>query len=371
MAAQVSQDTGEGIMDRILPEYVRRSFLGFFLFCLLCVVSIFLVVDIVEKLDRFIDRSVPRNVIIQYYLYYIPYVLVLTIPVACLLATVFSVGNLARHNEIVAMKSLGYSLYRLLGTYLMLAVCISIFSFIIAEVLVVYTHRKKEEINRTYMVENQQNRTSLSNKIFQDTPNRIVYIGDYDSEKSIASGVNVFSFRDGRLVSRLDTKKMEWNGNSWIVRSGNERVFFGDEEILVPIQSPLKYSFKFSPNDIFLAHLKPQERSVWELGRLIDRLQESKGAVQSLQTDYYLRFAFPFGNIIIVLLSVPIVYNRRKRSLAVGFGISLVICFIYFGLVKIGQVMGQNGSLHSIPAAWLGNGVLGIVGVIDLIKTRK
>jgi len=358
-------------MDHILPEYVRRSFLGFFLFCLLCVVSIFLVVDIVEKLDRFIDRSVPRNVIIQYYLYYIPYVLVLTIPVTCLLATVFSVGNLARHNEIVAMKSLGYSLYRLLGTYLMLAVCISIFSFIIAEVLVVYTHRKKEEINRTYMVENQQNRTSLSNKIFQDTPNRIVYIGDYDSEKSIASGVNVFSFRDGRLVSRLDTKKMEWNGNSWIVRSGNERVFFGDEEILVPIQSPLKYHFNFSPNDIFLAHLKPQERSVWELGRLIDRLQESKGAVQSLQTDYYLRFAFPFGNIIIVLLSVPIVYNRRKRSLAVGFGISLVICFIYFGLVKIGQVMGQNGSLHSISAAWLGNGVLGIVGVIDLIKTRK
>ena len=164
---------------------------------------------------------------------------------------------------------------------------------------------------------------------------------------------------------------MEWDGNSWIVRDGTERIFFGDDEIPVQIQSPLKYRFKFSPDDIFLAHLKPQDFSILELRRFIERFRKSKGAVQSWQTDFYLRFAFPLGNIIIVLLSVPIAYNRRKRSLAVGFGISLVICFIYFGLVKIGQVLGQNGSLHPISSAWLGNGVMGIVGVIDLIKTRK
>ena len=83
-------------MIRILSRYMLRQFFSLFIFCLLSVIFIFLIVDLIENLDQFLDRNVPWKIILQYYLYFIPYIVVLTMPVATLLATVFSIGGMAR-----------------------------------------------------------------------------------------------------------------------------------------------------------------------------------------------------------------------------------------------------------------------------------
>ena len=76
-------------------------------------------------------------------------------------------------------------------------------------------------------------------------------------------------------------------------------------------------------------------------------------------------------NVIIIVLSLPLAYNRRKKSVAIGFGISLAVCFFYFGLVKLGQTLGENGHLSPLLAAWLGNGVMAAGSALNLVKTRK
>ena len=108
-----------------------------------------------------------------------------------------------------------------------------------------------------------------------------------------------------------------------------------------------------------------------ELYSFIQRVRASGGEVHRFMTDFYLRIAFPLSNLMIVLFGLPLVYNQRKRSLTIGFGISLVITFFYFGVVKLGQTIGQNGGMHPFLAAWLGNGVMGIGGIINLLNTRK
>jgi lipopolysaccharide export system permease protein len=372
MAAELVETQRESGVINILPRYVRKSFLGFFLFCLFSVVCVFVIVDLVEDLDRFIDRNVPTWIIIKYYLYYIPYVITLTVPVAALLATVFSIGNLARRNEIVAMKSLGYSLFRLMSTYLLIAVVISAATLVMNEFLVVNTNRLQTEIEKQYLSRRRSGSSAAYRKlIFRDPPDRIVNIGEYDRETQVARQVNVSTFRGDRLVSRLDTDTMEWDGRNWVVRRGFERIFFKGREVLIPIESPIKYDFKFSPREIVLARLRPDELSLGELRQFILRIKASQGDVQQWMTDLHVRFAFPLGNIIIVLLSVPIAYNRRKKSLAVGFGISLVVSFSYFGIVKIGQVLGHKGIIHPMAAAWMGNLVMGAGGIVELLKTRK
>ena len=110
---------------------------------------------------------------------------------------------------------------------------------------------------------------------------------------------------------------------------------------------------------------------VIELHRFVRKIRLLGGDSQRWMTDFYLRIAFPLSNFFIILFSVPFVYNRRKRSLTIGFGISLAICFFYFGLVKMGQVMGENGQLPPLLGACLGNGIVGIGSLINLFKTRK
>lgn len=115
----------------ILPRYVARQFLGLFLFTLLGAALLFVVLDVVENVDQFIDAKAPGRIVVLFYLFSVPYYMVLAMPFATLLAGVFSVGALAKHNEIVAMKALGYSFYQTLRILLFLGFAISVFSFVL------------------------------------------------------------------------------------------------------------------------------------------------------------------------------------------------------------------------------------------------
>lgn len=359
-------------MKKILINYLIRQFVSVFLLCLGAVLAIYVVVDLIENMDGFIDRKVPWNQALYYYLYYIPYILVLILPVATMLATVFSVGNMARHNELVAMKALGISLYQLLSVLLILGFLVSVTGFFLAEAVVIHSNRKKAQIEMTYLkTQRHRTKTIFRNLKIQEPPDKIISIGTYDKKKQIAKKVRIETFENNTLVHRIDAPQMKWTEEHWEIRSGYERHFIEDREVAASIDTLVQFAFQFRPKDVLLAQSTPEELTLFELRRFIDRIRQSGQEVHRWMTDYYMRAAFPFANLFIVLLSAPLTYNRRKRSLTIGFGIALVIIFLYFGMIKIGQTMGHNGSLAPLVGAWMGNGLAGLVGSINLLLVRK
>ncbi len=359
-------------MISILPRYIFKRFMSIFSFCLLGIIIIFIVVDMIENLDRFIDNNVPWNITTIYYIYFIPYIIIIILPVATLMTTVFSIGLMARHNEIVALKALGYSLYRIMFILSIIGLLISMGSFFLAETVVIHTNRQIENIKNDYL----NNRHSDSKRIIrdvimQDPPDKIVSIESYNFNRQIANNVKIETYAEGTLISKIDTRLMKWNGNSWIIYSGYERKFGENNEKAKPITKQRKISLNFTPHQLYLSQIDPEQMSINELLWFVDRVQKSGGEVHKWITQLNLRVSYPISNVIIILFSVPFVYNRRKKSLAVGFGISLAICFVYFGLIKIGQTMGEKGELNPFLAAWIGNFIWGAGGVINLIKIRK
>lgn len=356
----------------ILSQYICHRFLKLFFYCLLCVFLMVLIVDLVEMLDKFIDKEVPRKIIFLYYFYYAPLIVVMALPVSVLLATVFTIGSFAQKNEMAAMKALGYSLYQVMGSLLTVGFFISVLSFFLAEGVVAQATKKKEDIRREYMEKTPgQISSRLRNLEIQESPDTIITIGYYDSEKAIAYKIKVETYREHRLVSRLDTPSMRWDGAVWIVEEGYQRFFNGETETAVPIRDTLSFRFQFDPKELQAAQISQDEMGFKDLLRFIRRIDRSGGGIHGLLTDLHFKIAFPVSSFIIVLFSVPIAYNRRKKSLAVGFGISLVVCFFYFGLVKIGQTFGQKGILPPILSAWLGNGIMGVCSVFNVMRTRK
>src|SRR5512135_3191434 len=70
----------------LLDRYIVRQFLVTMLFALVAVLIIFIVIDVMEKLDNFVDRKAEWAIILQYYVFFIPEIIKLIIPVAMLLA---------------------------------------------------------------------------------------------------------------------------------------------------------------------------------------------------------------------------------------------------------------------------------------------
>jgi lipopolysaccharide export system permease protein len=359
-------------MKKILKKYLVRQFAAVFFLCLAAVLAIYVIVDLIENMDGFIDREVPWIQVLLYYLYYIPYILFLILPVATMLATVFSVGNMARHNELVAMKALGISLYQLVSVLLVAGLLVSVAGFLLAEVVVIQSNRKKTVIEIEYL-KNQQQRTKdiFRNLKIQEPPDKIISIGTYDRKNERAKMVRIETFAQNTLVHRIDAPEMFWKEGQWEIQSGYERHFIQDREEAVPIDTLMRFTFQFRPRDVLLAQTTPEELSLFELRRFIDRIRQSGQEVNGWMTDYYMRAAFPFSNLFIVLLSVPLAYNRRKQSLTIGFGIALMIIFFYFGLIKLGQTMGHNGSLSPLIAAWIGNSLACVLGCANLVAVRK
>ncbi|MCY3868692.1 MAG: LptF/LptG family permease, partial [Gemmatimonadetes bacterium] len=97
---------------RILSRYVVVQFAMPFALSLLAFTIVFVVIDLVDRLSAFIDRDVGLGTILSYYFCYLPYIVVLVLPMAVLLAGLFCMGGLIQRGELLAMKSAGISLYQ-------------------------------------------------------------------------------------------------------------------------------------------------------------------------------------------------------------------------------------------------------------------
>ncbi|MGH2569379.1 MAG: LptF/LptG family permease, partial [Bacteroidota bacterium] len=112
-------------MMSILDRYLVRQFIVSFLFGLFAFTLIFIMIDMMEKIDDFLDANAPTETIVEYYLTFSPEIIKLMTPVAMLLAALFVMGRLTNQNELAAIKSSGISLYRLLLPFLVVAVVVS------------------------------------------------------------------------------------------------------------------------------------------------------------------------------------------------------------------------------------------------------
>ena len=111
---------------KLIDRYFLKHFLAILVFSLMAAMLVFVVVDLIEHLDKFIDRHVPVPVVVDYYILYLPYIIYLVLPVGMLLASLFAMGHFMKTNEFLAMKASGVSLYRIFGWVTLLGLIFSL-----------------------------------------------------------------------------------------------------------------------------------------------------------------------------------------------------------------------------------------------------
>jgi lipopolysaccharide export system permease protein len=86
---------------------------------------------------------------------------------------------------------------------------------------------------------------------------------------------------------------------------------------------------------------------------------------------YYNKFAYPFANLILILIGVPIASVRRRGGQAVRFAIGLSIAFLYLSTQKLAEPLGYAGTLSPVVTAWLPHVTFALVALIVLWWARK
>ena len=344
---------------KLIDRYIIRQFLLTAFFSLVAVLVIFVVIDAMEKLDDFIDRQASISVIAAYYLFFVPEIIKLTIPVAMLLASLFVTARMSTQNELTAMKSGGVSLYRLMVPYLLVAFVVTGASIYFNGWIVPIANKKKFAIERAYIDRNPGGRAE-ANVFFQDTPTRIISIGYFEESRNTATRVSIQTFSDTNLtvlVERADAATMTWDETArrWILNNGIRRWFTGGKERLEEFTTQPAERLHFDPEDLRKKQEKPDEMDYFTLERFIENQQRAGQDVARWLIAFYSKISFPFATVIVVLFGVPFSSMRRRGGVGVQLGISLLICFIYLIFMKVSQVFGYNGDIPPLLTAWIAN----------------
>lgn len=115
-------------MKRI-DKLVLQSFFGPFILTLSVLVFIFLVQQLLQYLDEFMGKGLSYLVFGELVFYFSLHIIPMVLPLATLLASLITFGNLGEHHELTAMKSSGISLIRVLTPLFMVVVCFAFVSF--------------------------------------------------------------------------------------------------------------------------------------------------------------------------------------------------------------------------------------------------
>ncbi len=361
---------------KLLDKYLLRRFVGLLLYSMIAFIAIFLVVDVVENMDKFIDANLTKYQIFIYYTLNIPFFISTALPMSMLIASVFSIGVLNRNNEISAMKASGLSLYRIATPLLLLSLLISTCSFFFDDQVTVHTNRHLDEYKKQYIKKEPPRRALRRDNIFiQDTRNRNLIIQFFNGQNMTGREASIQYLENGRLVKRIDAKTILWDDSTktWKVANYVVREFPSADSEKVVASSPntMQVALTVRPNEILKESIDPAQMDYAELSGFIHDLQRIGIDPRKWEVNLHFKVAFAFTNFVVVLFGLPLMAIQKKGGLAFGAGLSIFVIFIYYAFIKVGQVMGFKGMLPPLLSVWVGNIVFIVSGIILLIKTPK
>lgn len=365
---------------RKLDQYILAQFLNILVMALIGFISIFVIVDLIENLDRFIDNSVPGTVVLQYYLFSLPWFANIALPMSVLISTVFSIGLMAKRNEWTAMKSSGISLYRIAVPLVICGLLLSSVSYVLDNQLVTWGNEHRFNIEREYIKRKARKSIRKPKKVMQDVflqkkGSLNISLDTYRTYTKEAQGVNIVKLDSGLVRSRIDAKKMAFIDSlqQWVVSDFSIRTFdsSGTEKGIAISTGDTLLTIGFVPNDISQQFKSPEELNREELKQRIALLEENGVNTRRWEVVKQFKISFAFTNLIVILFGLPLVVMKLKGGLTFGAGMSVFVIFSYYAVIKFGQSMGFKGILEPLLSAWIGNIVFIIGGIILILLARK
>jgi LPS export ABC transporter permease LptG len=358
---------------RIIDKYLLKEFALPLLYCFDAFLMLFLVLDLLENLGDFIQYHVRAGQILQYYLITLPDALVLLLPMSLLLAVLFCLSNLGKHNELIALRASGVGIGRIALPLLACGALATVVVFALNQSLV---PRAKERAD-SFLSEMRGRgaKSVFANFFFANIPERRDwYARRFDTRARQLETVEVHQRNPtGAPLFDIFAETAVWTNNAWRFLQADVYDHARGQEVVFHVAETNLTAINESPRRLAVEGRQADQLTTSELRRHIDVLlhQTSRARrVAEYQVTYHYRFAFPLTCLIIIWLGVPLGTRVSRRGPMLGVGVALLLIVAFYFLTNISLAMGKGERLPPALAAWLTNGVFTVVGAVLMARTR-
>jgi len=349
-----------------LDLYLSVRFIKMIFMAVLSFTVIFVTVNAFDHFSRWVDKDVTAMTFLRYYYYGLPYIVVLVMPVAVLICSLFLVSSMARNNELTAMRASGVSIPRIFLPLIAVGFLISVLTlgigdFIMADANYLQSQVKRVEIDGRdpidYLMRNDFAHRTLDGAI--------VTIGLFDGRSETISRGTIEWFDDSlRVTRRIDAQRLAYIDSVWTAVSAEERRFSPTGEMSYVYMDTLPITeIEDTPEDFGSRAKSAAEMNIFELYRHIQRVSIAGGNPTGDQVEFWLTLFFPFSALIMVLVGAPLATSNPRSGRSTSIGLAVLLGFIFFSLARFGQTLGHKGALSPIAAASLPEIVFIVIGI--------
>ncbi|MCB4790453.1 MAG: LptF/LptG family permease [Elusimicrobia bacterium] len=357
----------------IITRYLVKEFLKPLLFSSVVFGGLVLLSEFFRELNFYLEKKASFVYVFEYLFLNLPWWIIQVLPVAVLLAVLFSLGGLARSGEITAIKAAGINLWRIIGLLIICGIVIGLIDVILREKIIPYTTNRAEYIRISLIKkENIETQFEHHNLVISLPENGRMTIGYLNANLGRVENIVIDYYnKDFVLVSQLVSPQGSFDGKNWHMENGVERIFNGNRFSEAYFAKKI-IGLPFTPEDFIHVGKRPEQMSFKEQKKYISRLKNIGIPVEKEVILMHLRWALPLSHLIVMFLGIPFALSfGSKHGKILSFTFALIFASFYWAVQAIGQSLGENKVVSPILAAWLGNIVFGFIGIILLIKVKK
>jgi lipopolysaccharide export system permease protein len=356
---------------RILDRYIVRECLKLIGFGLAIFMGVYVIVDLFEKFPRFLEAHVRPDLVLRYYALSLPTIFVQVLPVAVLLACLLTLGNMARYNEVLAMKMGQLGSLRIAAPCLAVGIAASGCAWVASEYLAPPMSELALNIWRTQVRRLPAYSVTKNSDIwYRAEDNRFVYISLLEAQSGTIRGMSIFELSPAfALVRRYDAQEAVWNGDGWHLHQGYRlSVTAGRTEITPFKETAVPLSER--AEDFARIARSPEEMTYAQLRQYIERLESSGVKATRYRVDLQAKVATALVSVVMAALGVSFGLRTGKAGVMLWLGACIPMGFVYWVLLSLGIQLGRGGALPPLLAAWLANTVFAVAGLVSLWRVR-
>ena len=358
---------------RKLDRYIIVKFLGTYFFAIALIISIAVVFDINENIDKFINNNAPvKAIIFDYYMNFIPYFSNLFSPLFVFIAVIFFTSKMAENSEIIAMMSTGMSFKRLMRPYMISAAIIAALTYGLGAYVIPEGNVTRLDFEDKYRKKKKQD--FVRNVQLEVDSGVIAYLGRYDGKTNTAYSFSLDKFVDKKLVSHLTAKRAVYDTDSvhkWELKDYMIREMDGMREKITNGKQ-LDTIIKMQPQDFLIMKGQQQTMTSPELKEYIAN-QKRRGFanIKEFEIEYHQRIAMSFAAFILTSTGLSLSSKKVKGGMGMNLGIGLALSFSYILFQTVSATFTVNGNTPPIVSVWIPNILYTIIAVYLYRKAPK
>lgn len=342
-----------------LDIYIIKKFLTTYIFLILIVITIAIIFDYNEKIDKITSSHATwSQIIFDYYANFVPYFSNLFSPLFVFIAVIFFTTKLSGNSEIIAMKAAGMSFNRILRPYMFSATLIAVVTFLLGAYVIPRGNVERVNFENHYI----KNRdiTAIDNIQMQVDTGVIAYISHFDNQRKSGYGFSLDKFVGKKLVEHLTAQTIQYDTlaekrYSWTLRMYQSRILKGNKE-QISTGEKIDTVIMMEPQDFFYIKNQQETMTVPELRTFVEK-QTMRGAagVSMFEVELHKRFAMPFAAFILTLIGLTLSVEKRKNGMGTSIGIGVALSFSYILFQTISASFAINAGWPPMLSAWIPN----------------